>query len=281
MIREETTNGVLEFGRNGEGNELIVDAKNDDPAAIRGGRPTPGIAFKISGDIWIPDPNDPLKKIRYERVFVGLGTDGSGGYGGQFQIQAMLPGQHGDVHTKKLLTVDTRQILCHVPLVVLAGLHDTERTWPWENYDPTHGIPAGDFAAVLAAYGMASDDEQPYRDGRMSWELVIERMDIRDNYRHFPKPSPPTLPLPTPGPPPIDAAERAERVLDVEALAREFPGMDLNNVESYLQGRSSLEEFHDENAARAETHDESFHRPGRPYSRSGVAATTQREQEPA
>src|SRR5262245_46939428 len=110
-MREETETGVLTYGEGGVGNELLNDAKNDDPSAFRGGRPTPGILTKISGDLWVPDPNDPSKKIRFERVFAGLGTDDSGGLGGQLEIQAMQPGQHSDAATKKLLTINTKQIL--------------------------------------------------------------------------------------------------------------------------------------------------------------------------
>lgn len=77
-----------------------------------------------------------------------------------------------------------------------------------------------------------------------------------------------SVPVPAPSdPPPIDDAERAERVLDVQAARDEFSPMDLDEgkVNAFLQGRSSLREFHDDNVARAGTHDPSKHRPGRPY----------------
>jgi hypothetical protein len=78
-------------------------------------------------------------------------------------------------------------------------------------------------------------------------------------------PPPVPSPLPPPPPPLITPEERAERVLDVAAMQSEWPGMNLNNVGPYLEGRSSLREFHNDNAERATTHDASKHRPGRPY----------------
>ena len=74
-------------------------------------------------------------------------------------------------------------------------------------------------------------------------------------------------PLPPEEPPIITPEERAERVLDIAAAREEFAGMDLDDdkVQAYLSGRTGLREFHDDHAQKATAHDESKHRPGRPY----------------
>lgn len=81
---------------------------------------------------------------------------------------------------------------------------------------------------------------------------------------------PPKVPVPVPpptDPPPITPEERAQRVDDVLWARDEFAPMELDEgkVNAYLQGRSSLREFHDDNVQRAGTHNPAFHRPGRPY----------------
>lgn len=42
-----------------------------------------------------------------------------------------------------------------------------------------HGIFVGDFPAVAGYYHFASEDQQAYAEGRLTWDQVIERMDIR------------------------------------------------------------------------------------------------------
>lgn len=247
---DDTQTGVLAY----TGNELINDAKNDDPSAYRGGRPAPGVLVKFSGDFYVLDPSVPGGKRRYERVFAALGTDESGGCGGAIGARAVLPGKDGDEHTVPLFDIDTRQALFHVPIVALAGVHSTPRPWPWEHSDPTHGIPAGDFARVLEVYGFASDEEQPYRDGRMTWEQVIARQDARDDFAHFPKADPPVPPF---GPSPDDwlsPASQAKRAQEIERIRHELAPLELDEdrVRAYMEGRNrKLHEVHDDELTRS------------------------------
>jgi hypothetical protein len=243
-MRDDTETGFREFG----GNEETIGSKINDPSGIRLGS-VEGAYGKVSMNRLVPDPARPGEFTQLERVLIVGADDGL-----VFQIQR--PGTVGDAGMMKVLTVTTRGAVLHVPWFNRVEDLPPIPPPPPDGTDPTHGIPTGDFVRILQVYGFESDWQDVYAQGRVTWVQVIEKQDERDDYATFPK---------TPVPPVITPEERAERVLDVAAMQGEWPGMDLNNVESYLQGRSSPKEFHDENAYRAGFHNLALHRPWRPY----------------
>jgi len=244
-MRDNSDTGYQEF----VGNEVTVGSTIDDPSGIRLGS-VKGAYGKISFNRLVPDPARPGEYIQLERGLIVAADDGL-----VFQLQK--PGTVGDGGMMKVMTLTTRGAVIHVPWFWRVEDLPPLPPLPPDSTDPTHGIPEGDFTRIIAVYGFPSEDQEPYAQTRMTWAMVIGEMDRRDDYR--------TFKVPPPLPPSITPEERLARVLDVEAMKGEWPGMDLNNVESYLQGRSTPQEFHDQNADRAGSHDPALHRPGRPY----------------
>ena len=239
-MREQNDRGSLEFG----GNELTVKSIIDDPAALR--LASPFGTNKICGN-----DLDLETGTQYEKTQIQLTKDEVSGC---FRFFATVNGRTDDKGQIEIARLSLKGFEVFVPFI--QSPMPPIPPPPPDGTDPTHGIPAGDFARILQVYGFASDWQEVYAQGRVTWVQVIEKQDERDDYAHFPK---------APIPPAITPEEQAERFLDVAAMQGEWPGMDLNNVESYLQGRSSPKEFHDENADRAGFHNLALHRPGRPY----------------
>jgi hypothetical protein len=242
-MREDTDRGFSEFG----GNELTVGSTIDDPAALRVASPR-GIN-KISGNVLAPDG-----KTQFEKTLLVLTQDESGGC---YDFQAQLPGRTDDKGMVRLARLSPAGFELFVPII--QNVMPPVPPAPPDGSDPTHGIPEGDFTRIFDTYGFASDWQDVYIQGRVTWVQVIQRQDERDDYWHFPK---------TPAPPPVmTPEERLQRVLDVQAAREEFFPMDLDDdkVQAYLAGRSSLIEFHNDNVDRAGAHRPEFHRPGRPY----------------
>lgn len=246
-MREDNDRGFSDFG----GNELTVGSIIDDPAALRVASPR-GVN-KISSNVLVMNQDGTY--VQYEKCLLQLTVDDEGG--GCYEFWAQLPGRTDDGGMVRLGRLGHKGFEVFVPFI--QGQAPTPPPAPPSGDDPTHGIPIGDFAAIARIYGFESDWQDVYAQGRVSWGQVIMRQDERDDYRHFPKVVPPT--------PSITPEERAERVLDVQAARIEFAGMDLDEdkVNAYLSGRTELHEFHDDNVQRYGTHDESKHRPGRPY----------------
>jgi len=240
-VREDNDRGFVDAS----GNELTVGSTVDDPAAIRVA--SPAGTNKISGNVLNPDGSQSEKNLLI------LTMDESGGC---YDFQAQLPGRTDDNGMVRLARLSPKGFELFVPII--HSPMPTIPPAPPDGSDPTHGIPPGDFARIVQVYGFESDQQQEWAMQRVtSWAVVIGRMDERDDFTHFPK---------TPQAPPVmTPEERGERLLDVEALIEEWPGMDLNNADSFLAGRSSLREFHNDNQDRAGVCRPEFHRPGRPY----------------
>lgn len=247
-MREDTDRGFRDF----TGNEQTIGSTIDDPAAVRVASPR-GVN-KISGNVLVINPDGSY--TQYEKTLLQLTVDDEGG--GCYEFWAQLPGRTDDGGMVRLGRLGHKGFEIFVPFI--QGQAPTPPPAPPDANDPTHGIPIGDFAAIERIYEFPSDWQDVFAQGRVNWAQVIARQDERDDYRHFPKATPPDVPI-------IDAHERAERVLDVEAARVEFVGMDLDDdkVQAYLSGRTGLREFHNDNVERYGSHDESKHRPGRPY----------------
>jgi hypothetical protein len=241
-VRDETTIGFREFA----GNEQTVGSTIDDPAAYR--LASPSGVNKISGNVLQPDGN-----TQHEKTLLILKTDESGGC---YDFLAQLPGRSDDKGMVRLATLSPKGFELFVPII-----HSTQADPPPpppDGDDPSHGIPVGDFVRIFDVYGFPCDEVTDFALGQKSWAQIIARMDERDDFKHFPK---------APQVPSMDPEELAQRAQDVAAVRAEFAPMDLDEdkVFSYLSGRSSLREFHDDNVERAGTHAPEHHRDGRPY----------------
>jgi hypothetical protein len=277
-MKERTDIGQLDFS----GNELKVDATIDDPPKVRGGRPTPGALFVLSGDLLIPDPteDDPHHVRRVEKAFVKLETDEFGG--GQVEIHALKPATEGDENTVRLLTLNTRELVVYVPIVALAGITNRMPDGPVPPPLPppipdppdtgeTHGIAAGDFVGIVNVYGFPSDQQDEWARGRItSWSVIIARMDERDGYRRFPKRD-------DAPPPVVNTPDATARRGQLDAINREFEpwglAIDSDAYNSYLAGNfrgktpaAYLKEIHDDVVRRNDgAHDPNAHPIGAPY----------------
>lgn len=179
----ESDRGYLEAS----GNETFVDSIIDDPPKVRQGSPVVGGAFGcISGDRINTETGH-----RAEKVLLILKPDDSGGEGGCYDFFAQRPNTEDDQNMVRVARLTTQAFEVFVPLIQHGGGSAPAPVptptpsptpvppAPAPVPDPTHGIPAGDFEAVVRYYGFASDDQQPYLEGRLSWVDVIARMDRR------------------------------------------------------------------------------------------------------
>lgn len=186
MIIEENVRGKVQVG----GNELLVDSVIDDPPKVRQGSPVTGGAFGcLSGDRINLETGH-----RAEKVLLIFKPDDSGGEGGCYDFFAQRPNTEDDPNMVRVARLTTSAFEVFVPLVLHAGGQPPTPSptpipapapspqpapVPPPVYDPTHGIPAGDFEGIVRYYGFPSDDQQPYLEGRLSWADVIRRMDSR------------------------------------------------------------------------------------------------------
>lgn len=176
-MRDETSMGYREFG----GNEETLASTIPDPPKQRFAAPS-GSFGCLSGNVLRPDGGQNEKVL-----LIFKPDEDAGGDGGCYEFFAQRPGTDDDANMIRLLTLNTREAVFHVPIRMANGAPPPAPPQPPppapqpapSPSDPTHGIPEGDFAAIVRYYTFGSDDEAPYREGRMSWLDVIQRMDQR------------------------------------------------------------------------------------------------------
>lgn len=186
MALMESERGQLDAS----GNELFMDSIIDDPPKLRQGAPVKGGAFGcISGDRLVLNEDGSIK-VRLEKVLLIMKPDDSGGEGGCYDFFAQRPNTEDDANMVRVARLTTQAFEVFVPLIQHSGSGSpaptpapepspTPAPEPAPSPSPVPSIPEGDFAAIVAYFGFASDDEQPYRDGRISWADVIARMVVR------------------------------------------------------------------------------------------------------
>lgn len=187
MVNESNERGTMAFG----GNELEVYSVIEDPSAYRGGAVAGRGLFKLSGNrVTVDAAGRVIHVTELCLMQAKLDEDGNGGW----LLSGQLAGTSDDKGMIDLMWLGPTGIRFLVP--VLSGPlppgpepppQPPPTTPPPPSGGAVHGINPGDFSAVLRIYGFASDDEAPYREGRMSWSDLIARQDRRDDYRHFPR----------------------------------------------------------------------------------------------
>jgi hypothetical protein len=179
------------------GNEVFADSIIDDPPKYRQGSPVRGGAFGcISGDRLVFNDDGSLR-VRLEKVLLILKPDDSGGEGGCYDFFAQRPNTEDDQNMVRVARLTTQSFEVFVPLVQHAGgvgpapipqpplpapapaPQPQPEPVPQPAPEQPVRIPEGDFDAVTRHYGFPSDDEQPYREGRLTWAEVIARMERR------------------------------------------------------------------------------------------------------
>ena len=167
-MRDDTETGFRDF----TGNEQTIASKIVDPPKERFASPA-GSFGCISGNVLRSDGGQD------EKVLLILKPDEyAGGQGGSYEFFAQRPNTVDDANMIKLLTLNTREAIFHVPIRFVTTVPPPPLPIP-SPPPPTSGIPEGDFAAIVQVYGFPSDDEQPYREGRLTWAQVLSRMDAR------------------------------------------------------------------------------------------------------
>ncbi len=178
-----------------------------------------------------------------------------------------------------------RSLVADPPKFVLEGVllpgHDSVGAW-------SARIVVGDSVIELALIQFKKDERTRGRDDVFwgEWTIHIKGQPIHDKddgmrlvflathdyvwikgISPTPYPVVPSIELPPPPERPPEPEDLAERIKDVEAMREEFAPMELDEdkVQAYLQARSTLKEFHNDNFDRAGEHSPQFHREGRPY----------------
>lgn len=186
MNVDQNERGRVDIG----GNELLVDSTIDDPPKVRQGSPVTGGAFGcISGDRIVVNETGSVVH-RKEKVLLILKPDGQPGEGGCYDFFAQRPGTEDDANMVRVARLTTTAFELFVPLVQHSGVPtpDPQPVPPEPAPAPAPQPPSpgglpniapGDFGGIVRHYGFASDDEQPYSEGRLTWTEVLLRMERR------------------------------------------------------------------------------------------------------
>jgi hypothetical protein len=168
------------------GNETFTDSVIDDPPKVRQGSPVAGGAFGcLSGDRVVFN-SDGSERQRKEKVLLIFKPDDTGGEGGCYDFFAQRPNTEDDANMVRVARLTTQSFEVFVPAFFHAG-SNLPAPAPQPNPPPQQPAPTptpgrftpGDFLALKDYYRFASDDEQPYYEGRWTWDEVIARMERR------------------------------------------------------------------------------------------------------
>ena len=165
--------GRLSFATSGNMNELMVDSKVEDPAAVRVGAPAGGALGKISGDRLVVDP-DTGEVSRKEKCLVILKEDPT--LGGLIEFYTQNPNTEDDANMVRRFSVSSAGISNGDTLIsqdrhykvqlqgdgnlVVTDLHNNQPIWSWMT--GAIGAPQQTPTIIASKSVSASPDRGPH-----------------------------------------------------------------------------------------------------------------------